>query len=231
MTRRFGDISLVSLFYRMVWLTWILSGCATGSLPAHTVKSGAEVSADQALVVGQIVLVKDGESQTPYPHKWVRYICAYFTCPVGPPRALLVQLESGEMKWRLDTERDGSFAWAMPPGTYVIDWLESDFPELYPQLAFQLTHANDRFDIGVIKLEITLKSWFPSVDYEITHIKIDRGEHADHDRVDYTPTQVVHATGLPHLRTSFFTKVDAATLETARNVLARYDMKMLSEEP
>jgi hypothetical protein len=127
-------------------LIWILalSGCGT-----IRVADPGEIalSANEAVVFGKIIFIENNEIKIPY-GLWGR-----------KPMIRFFRIESEEfLRWGFEPayEKDGSFYWIVPRGTYIVPDIKFDYTIL-PQVAFQIPYGADAFYIGTLKIEVETK--------------------------------------------------------------------------
>lgn len=128
-------------------LIWILalSGCATIRVadPEKTVA----LSENEAVVFGKIIFIENNEEKIPYGF-WGR-----------KPWMRFFRIESEEfLRWGFEPayEKDGSFYWIVPRGTYVIPDIRFGYVIL-PQIAFQVPLGADAFYLGTLKIDVETK--------------------------------------------------------------------------
>lgn len=128
-------------------LIWFLSlyGCATIRVadPGKTIA----LSENEAVIFGKIIFIENNEEKIPYGF-WGR-----------KPLMRLFRIESEEfLRWGFEPayEKDGSFYWIVPRGTYVIPDIRFGYVIL-PQIAFQVPLGADVFYLGTLKIDTETK--------------------------------------------------------------------------
>lgn len=124
----------------------VLSGCAT----IRAVGPGKKValSENEAIVFGKVIFIENNKEKIPY-SAWTR----------GKPQMSFFRIESNKyIDQGFDPiyEKDGSFYWIMPTGTYIIPDIQFDYIIL-PQVAFQVPSGGDAFYLGTLKIDAETK--------------------------------------------------------------------------
>jgi len=124
----------------------LLSGCAAiKSVGPGTTVALAE---SEAIVFGKVIFIENHKEKIPY-SAWTR----------PGPRMSFLHVESGKyIDWGFAPvyEKDGSFYWTMPTGTYIIPDIRFDY-FILPQVAFQVPSGADAFYLGVLKIDVETK--------------------------------------------------------------------------
>ncbi len=123
-----------------------LSGCAT----IRAVGPGKTVAfaENEAIVFGRVIFIENNQEKIPY-SMWTR----------PKPRMSFFRIESEKyIDWGFDPiyEKDGSFYWIMPTGTYIIPDIRFGYVIL-PQVAFQVPSGGDAFYLGTLKIDAETK--------------------------------------------------------------------------
>jgi hypothetical protein len=124
----------------------VVFGCAT----IRSVGPGKKVALaeNEAIVFGKVIFIENNQEKIPY-SMWTR----------PKPRMSFFRIESEKnIDWGFDPiyEKDGSFYWIMPTGTYIIPDIRFDYVIL-PQVAFQVPAGADAFYLGVLKIDAETK--------------------------------------------------------------------------
>lgn len=132
----------------MILVVWIfaLSGCGT----IRSVGPGTSVALteSEAIVFGKVIFIENHQEKIPY-SMWTR----------PGPRMSFFHVESGKyIDWGFAPvyEKDGSFYWTMPTGTYIIPDIRFDYFVL-PQIAFQIPSGPDAIYLGVLRIDVKAK--------------------------------------------------------------------------
>lgn len=130
----------------------LLGGCGFNIIRKADPAAVDTMSAATALVYGRINYVVDGDMKTPY---------GAFRPKWQAPVASVIQLESGDVFHSpAVNDEDGSFFWALPPGSYVITrigvgQIQDDTFVSWPRVAFRVPRGGRAVYIGHLRLEGT----------------------------------------------------------------------------
>jgi hypothetical protein len=95
----------------------------------------------EALIFGKIIFIENNEEKAPY-GAWTR-----------KPFPTVFQVESEKYYVGPEVERDGSFYWKVPRGTYVVSKVEYAYAVL-PQVAFQTPPEADAVYLGTLIIDV-----------------------------------------------------------------------------
>jgi hypothetical protein len=100
-----------------------------------------EISEDEAVVFGRLVLVEDGVDTAPYR----RY---------DEPIFGLLHVDSEKRVRGGAVEPDGSFYWIIPKGTYLVESVNYTKYQVFPQAAFQIPEGASAYNIGTMEIDL-----------------------------------------------------------------------------
>jgi hypothetical protein len=103
-----------------------------------------ELSESEALVFGKIMFIENGEEKVPY-GAWTR-----------KPFPTVFGVESEKYYVAPEVEKDGSFYWKVPRGTYIISKVEYAYTVL-PQVAFQAPPDAEAVYLGTLIIDVETK--------------------------------------------------------------------------
>ncbi len=121
-----------------------LGSCAarfTEVLPGTAVA----LSKGEALVFGKIIFTENNEEKVPY---------GLYT---QSPFPVAFQIESGKNFVGPEVERNGSFYWIVPRGTYVVSSIKYNF-SLPPQVAFQVPSEGGAIYLGTLMIDVEVRN-------------------------------------------------------------------------
>jgi hypothetical protein len=130
----------------------LLGGCALQAVRNADRRLGEEPAPGHAIAFGRINYFVDGEIKTPY---------GAFRPKWQAPVVMATQLESGKSYHTAAVDNaDGSFAWELPYGSYVITRIGVGqyFDDTYiawPQVAFRISAGSRLVYLGHLRLEGT----------------------------------------------------------------------------
>jgi len=117
-----------------------LPGCAAWVRQVHPGKT-IILSKNEALIFGKIIFIENNVVKTPYSF-WTR-----------KPSPTIFRLESKQYLRGREVEKDGSFYWIVPKGTYIISEVQYAYPVL-TQVAFQVPDSSDAVYLGTLTLDV-----------------------------------------------------------------------------
>lgn len=120
-----------------------LSGCASRLSQVGPGKT-ITLSESEALIFGKIKFIENNEEKIPY-SAWT-----------SKPFPTIFQIESEKYFVGPAVERDGSFYWIVPKGTYIISKIEYAYSVL-PKVAFQVSYKVDAVYLGTLIIDVETK--------------------------------------------------------------------------
>src|SRR3990172_1412150 len=117
-----------------------LSGCASLVRQVGTGRT-IDLSEGEALIFGKIVFIENNEEKTPF-SRWTR-----------KPTPVFFQIESEKYIKGREVERDGSFYWVVPVGTYIIPEIEYAYAVI-PQVAFEIPVGANAVYLGTLTIDV-----------------------------------------------------------------------------
>lgn len=119
---------------------------------------------DEAVVFGRFVLTDNGKKKEVYQS---------FTEQLD---LILVRIEDRETIALKRINSDGSFAWSLPRGTYLITrmkWWEFLGPvPFYPQLAFQIGDESNVYYLGAVEVNLKIKRGLLTIKLESFNVAV-----------------------------------------------------------
>lgn len=130
-------------FFLALFVPWVLTSCA-GRLSATTVAPNKTVaqSERESLVFGRIIFVENNMEKVPYSDSLVQ----------RPAVTIIIEKGSQETA-ALSTEKDGSFYWIVPMGSYIVCYISYNNYYVDPQISFLVpSRPGMAFYLGTLRI-------------------------------------------------------------------------------
>ncbi len=120
-------------------------GCCAARFTEVLPGKAVALSEGEALVFGKIIFTENNEEKVPYGLYSQR------------PFPVAFQVESGKNFVAPEVEKDGSFYWIVPRGTYVLSSIKYNF-SIPPQVAFQVPTEGGAIYLGTLMIDVEVKN-------------------------------------------------------------------------
>ncbi len=120
-------------------------GCCAARFTEILPGKAVSLSESEALVFGKIIFTENNKEKVPYGLYTQR------------PFPVAFQIESGKNFVGPEVEKDGSFYWIVPRGTYVVSSIKYNF-SIPPQVAFQVPSQGGAIYLGTLVIDVEVKN-------------------------------------------------------------------------